>query len=198
MAKTRTSLAAALNDNALSFRATSVTGATVGGVAKIDNEYTVITEIVSPMVTVRSRGDRGGVAAAHAILAPVTFGLSSDFAGPGAGEDVPVPTEDEDIKTLGADGAIPLPTRNTSYFITKGSALAGSAMPDPGHDQDGLEVSFYAASDFAHVVTLITGNDGTTGLSTTFTMAAFIGASFTLKAWGGKWLVKANNLTTIT
>jgi hypothetical protein len=198
MAKTRTTLAAALNDNALVFRATSVTGATVGGVAKIDNEYMVITAIVSPNVTVRGRGDRGGSAVAHAILSGVTFGLPSDFMSPGAGEDTPVPTEDSDLKTIGADGVISVPIRNTTYIIVKASALASSALPDPGVDQDGLELTFIAGTDFAHVITTVTAHDGTTGLHTTLTSGAFIGSSITLLAWAGKWLVKSNNLFVVT
>ena len=188
MALTATTLASALDALALDFNVTSAAGATVGGFCRIDGEFSVITAIAGNKISVRSRGDNGGIAVAHGVLAPVTFGLASDQANLGATEGVPVPV-DENLASLGADGAIPVPLRNTTYVITKGAALAASAMPNPPISSDGLEVAFLSNGAFAHVVTLVTSDAGVTGGNkTTYTFAAFAGAGFKVKAVKGRWL----------
>jgi len=196
MALTGTTLASALDALALDFNVTSSAGATVGGFCRIDGEFSVITAINGNKISVRSRGDNGGIAVAHAVLAPVTFGLASDQAGLGATEGVPVPV-DENLASIGADGAIPLPLRNTTYFITKGTALAGSTMPNPPLSSDGLEVGFISLTAFAHVVNLVTSNNGATGGNKTiYTFPAFPGAGFKVKAVKGQWLTLYSNAVT--
>jgi hypothetical protein len=197
MAITTTSLAAAISANAQAFKATSATGATVGGVAKIDNEYTVITAISGSYISVRRTGDQGGAVVAHGILAPVQFGLWSDFPTAGNTDPVPEPAY-EDFLSIGANGVIAVPTRNTTYVIMKGSALASSTLADPGAGQNGLEVTFIGGTDFAHVITTVNAFDGTTGAHTTLTSAAFKGSSITLVAYNAGWYVKSNNLWVIT
>jgi hypothetical protein len=92
-----------------------------------------------------------------------------------------------------------VPTRNTTYIINKPvAALATSAMANPSAAQDGLEVTFLSNTNFAHVVTLVTSQDGTTGNHTTYTFPAFGGSGFKVKAVQGRWLVLANNLVVIT
>jgi len=199
MALTRTTLAAAADAKTLRFAVTASTGATVGGFMRCDGEYTMITAIpASGFVDVRSRGDRGGTARAHAILAPVTFGLASDMVGIASKMDTPVPGPFIDILNVGANSVIAVPTKSTLYNLNKGSALASTTLADPGSDQDGLEVSFFTTTDYAHVITTVSCHDGTTGAHTTCTSAAYIGATLTLVALGGKWMVKANNNWTIT
>jgi hypothetical protein len=111
--------------------------------------------------------------------------------------DIPVPTS-FDIVNIGANGVIAVPTRDTWYRINKGSALASSTFANPAADQDGLTVTFTGITDFAHVITTVTVNDGTTGAHTTLTSAAFAGSSLTLRATNGTWQVVANNLWVIT
>lgn len=198
MALTATSLASAIDANTLDFNATSASGATVGGFARIDGEFSMIVAINGVKISVRSRGDMGTTSTAHDVLAPLVFGLLSDLASLPLMSTVGVPLDEENLAALGQNGAIPVPTRNTTYFITKATALGSSAMPNPSASQDGLEVQFVSTTDAAHVVTLVTSQDGTTGNHTTYTFPAFGGSSFRIKASKGRWLVIANNLVVIT
>ena len=198
MALTNTSLAAALSADALVLSATSATGATVGGFAKVDGEYMIVTAINGTQVSVGQRGTLGTAAAAHNVLAPLTFGLLSDLPALGPTELVPPVFEDSGIVTVGADGVISVPVRDTLFIITKATALASSTFANPSAAQNGLTVTFFAGTNAAHVVTTTTVYDGTTGAHTTLTFAAFIGASVTLTAFNGAWLVKSNNAVTIT
>jgi len=166
---------------------------------RIDGEYMIVTAIpVSGWVEVRSRGDRGGVAVAHNILAFVTFGVASDLVGLGVRQEIPVPGDDFDLKHIGANAAIPVPVRNTVYFIDKASALASSTFADPAADQNGLKVSFIGTTDYAHVITTVSCHDGTTGAHTTLTSAAYAGSSITLIANATKWHVFKNQLWVIS
>ena len=186
MALTSTTLATALDALALDFNVTSSAGATVGGFCRIDGEFSVITAINGNKISVRSRGDNGGSAVAHAVSAPVTFGVASDQAGLGATEGTPVPT-DQNLASIGADGPIAVPLRNTTFLITKGAALGSSLLPNPPASSDGLEVGFISATDFAHVISVVSSWDGTTGVNTTYTFTAFKGGGFRLIAVRGTW-----------
>ena len=199
MALTLTTLAAAVTKDTLRFYVTASTGATVGGVCKVDNEYSVIEAIpLSGVVDVRSRGDRGGMAIAHDILAPVVFCLASDLADLGTKQDTPVPGDDWDVLNVGQNGVIAVPKKNTIFNLNKGAALASTTLADPGKDQDGLTLVFLTTTDYAHVITTVSLHDGTTGAHTTATSAAYAGASLTVTAAGGKWMITANNNWTIT
>jgi hypothetical protein len=198
MALTNTSISAALAANSLVLVATSATGATVGGFAKVDGEYMFITAINGTQISVRSRGDYGTAAVAHNVLAPLTFGLTTDLTDLGAGEVIPSIFPAQDVVTIGADGAIACPNRNTLYIITKASALASSTLANPGKGQNGLVVTVTSGSAAAHVVTLTTSQDGTTGNSTTYTMTAFLGCSFAVVALNGTWNVLFLNGVTVT
>jgi hypothetical protein len=198
MALTNTSLAAAFTANQLVLKATAATGATVGGFAKVDGEYMTITAISGTNISVSQRGSQGTAVVEHKILAPLTFGLLSDLTDYGAtGVVQPVITE-KDIVTIGADGVIAVPVRDTLFIIQKGAALASSTFANPSAAQTGVEVTFTSGTDFAHVITTVSVRDGTTGLSTVITFPAFVGASVTFVAVNGQWYVKSNNLVVIT
>lgn len=199
MALTTTSIAAAFAADALTFSATSATGATVGGFAKVDDEFMVITEIAGTRISVRSRGDQGTTVRAHNTLAPCVFGLASDIPALPAGVVTPPVFAERAVLNIGADGAIDAPTASeTLYVVTKGSALASSTLANPSKALNGVVAIITSATAFAHVVTLTNGNDGTTGNHTTLTFAAFKGASITLVAVNGEWNVIANNAVTVT
>lgn len=86
------------------------------------------------------------------------------------------------IFTYGADGAIA--TQSAIHQITKSSAAAMTVAAPSSQDGELLMIS--SGSNFAHVVTF-TGStlaDGTTGLNSTVTFAAFAGASVTVYARG--------------
>jgi hypothetical protein len=197
MALTATTLAAACTASDQALRVTSATGATVGGFVRVDNEWMEVLSINGTFLGVQRLGLNGSAVTDHKILARVTFGLSTDVAALPTYSDIPVPTS-FDIVNIGANGVIAVPTRDTWYRINKGSALASSTFANPAADQDGLTVTFTGITDFAHVITTVTVNDGTTGAHTTLTSAAFAGSSLTLRATNGTWQVVANNLWVIT
>lgn len=200
MALTQTTLLVAGSATTLRFRVTSATGAVVGGFMKVDFELMVIVAINGLDIDVRSRGDRGGVAQAHDILAPVVFGLWSDQPNLPAGENVYPPYEDMDSVNVGQNGTLVPPLRNTTYVLNKGSALSATTLGAPTKAQDGILITLFCASAFAHVVTA-TGliDDGVTGgAKTTLTFGAFVGASITLQAYNGHWIVIAKNVCVIT
>ena len=197
MAATVTTLAAAISADIQSIRVTSATGAVVGDVVKVDNEYMEVLDINGTTITVARRGEVGGAVVAHGVLAPVVFGEWSDFPTPGQTDQLPEP-DDSNFLNIGADGIITVPNRNTTYVITKGSALASTTLADPPAGATGLELTFIGLTDFAHVITTVNAHDGTTGAHTTLTSAAFAGSTLVLVAVNAKWYVKSNNLWVIS
>jgi len=198
MALTNTSLAAALTASQLVLKATAATGATVGGFAKVDGEYMTITAISGVNISVGQRGSNGTAVVEHKILAPLTFGLFSDLTDFGATGIVQPVIMEKDIVTIGADGVIAVPVRDTIFVIQKGSALASSTFANPSAAQNGIVVTFVSGTDFAHVVATVGVRDGTTGLHTTLTFAAFVGTGVTLLAMNAQWYVLGNSAVTIT
>lgn len=197
MALTATTLAVACTAADQAITVTSATGATVGGIVKVDTEWMKVLSISGTRIGVQRLGFYGSYVVDHKILARTTFMLASDAAALGPYSDIPVPLA-FDIVNIGANGVIAVPVRDTWYRINKGSALASSTFANPAADQDGLTVTFTGITDFAHVVTTVTVNDGTTGAHTTLTSAAFAGSSLTLRATNGTWQVISNNLWVIT
>lgn len=195
---TPTSLAVACAAGDQSIKVTSATGATVGGFAKVEEEFMRILAINGTTLSVARRGEFGGKVSAHTILASVVYGLDSDLLDTPAYEVTPLPFTEFDMVNIGANGAIAVPTRPTHYFISKGSALASSTFADPSAAQNGLVVKFTGVTDFAHVITTVSVHDGTTGDHTTLTSPAFSGGTLTLIAYNTEWFVVANNLWVIT
>lgn len=191
MALTATTAAAAVSINDQSFNATSASGATVGGVARIDNEFTVITAINGTLISIR-RGLDGSKQVAHNLLAPVTFGLTSDFPAPGPARLTQVDPAD-DAQSYGATGAID-PTlftaQRTTVVLTKATAAAMTIV-GPSKAQDGIEVTILSATAAAHTVTYTAGFYADTTSSDVATFAAKAGASMTIVARAGTWGVKA-------
>jgi hypothetical protein len=100
------------------------------------------------------------------------------------------------INTYTADGAIALASEIAILSKTSAAAMTLAA---PLKSQDGQELTVTAGTAYAHVVTatnLI--EDGVTGgAKDTITLGAFVGASATLIALGGKWHLKSVNVATI-
>lgn len=96
-----------------------------------------------------------------------------------------------------ADGAVSV----TDHFgvITKGSAAAMTLAAPVAVTDDGMVIVLTAGSAFAHVITATSGVivDGTTGAKVTITMAAFLGASVTLRAWNAKWHLIGKTVATV-
>lgn len=208
MALTRTSLTAAIGPSDLTLAVTSTTGFPVVGAVgsrqlmQVDDEYMIVEVVpVANVVKVAQRGYNGTAGTAHDILAPVvTSSVAADFANIPVGAEVSRPPFFEDVQSVGQNGIIPVPVRNTVYLLTKATALASTTFAAPGKDQDGLQVTFTSQTAAAHVITATSlWGDAVSGSPhTTATFAAFIGASLTVKADNGLWNVVASVGVTIT
>lgn len=190
MALTKTSLSAALTASALELKVASATGATVGGIVKIEDEYAVITSVTGTVIGVRSRGDEGTTAVAHNSGAAVIFGLKSDL--PIAAPHINPP---RDIKYYSAAGAIALPTDRDAVAVIGVGASGAHAMTlaDPPAVASGLELFIVSDSAYAHTVTLATGYGGSNATDV-FTFSGAKGDSITLKALNGTWAHKSTGL----
>ena len=190
MALNATTLAAAITDRDLSFKATAATGATVGKPVIIDHEVMVVKAINGTTIDVRSRGDMGTACAAHAILAPVTFTESAaDLPVAGIGQTTKFPLA-PDFVTAGADGAIAVPTKDTIVIVTKATAAA-LTLAAPSAASDGVKLTVLSSTAAAHTVTYAAGFYGDTTSSDVATFAAKAGASATFIAYKGAWGVYA-------
>lgn len=104
----------------------------------------------------------------------------------------------EPLTTISGDGAVDI-SEDAVVVLTKGSAAAITVAAPTGQNI-GRRIKLIAGSDFAHVVTFTgtTLGDGTTGLNTTWTSAAFMGSSLTVRAISAtRWAVESFNLGTI-
>lgn len=105
------------------------------------------------------------------------------------------------VSLLAASGAITF-TGSAKYIITKSSAAAVLTLAAPSTAQNGIKLEIVSNTAQAHTINaggtaLI--NDGVTGVPhTQAAFAAFAGASLTLLAYAGKWMVMANNNVTIS
>lgn len=210
MALTRTSLSLActagqvkglaITSTSSGFPAVGVIGSRQ--VMQIDGEKMLIDQVVaSGVVDVLQRGYDGTVAVAHDILAPVaTSSAASDFAAVPAGGVDNRPPYVDDIVTVGQNGALPVPTKNTTFLLTKASALASTTLAAPGKDQDGLRLTITSQTAAAHVITATSLiGDGVSGSPhSTATWAAFIGATLVLEACNGIWNEVSSIGVTIT
>jgi hypothetical protein len=192
MALTSTTLASpkAINDKVI--KLTSATGITTKMLAIVDREVMRITDVSgSPTVGVVA-GYQGSPATAHGILAPVVFGVPSDFVNFFAIN----PQVEVVSQSFGVDGAITgpngtgVPVADTIVYLTKATAGAYT-IALPASDQSN-SITFISTTAAAHVVTM-TGNPAANDVAT-FTAA--IGSSFTIKAQPGAWgIIATGNVT---
>lgn len=200
MALTTTSLAVACgaSDTTLSITSTSSgfptvgTYPPVGQIMQIDSEKMLIQTVpVAGTVKVMQRGYDGSTAVAHGILASVqTSSAPADFPAITPGQIIARPPSDWEQVTLGADGAITVPTENTNVVIVKGSACLFT-LAAPSTAANGLRLTITSQTAWAHVLTATTLlENGLTGSPfTTATFGAFIGATLNLVANNGVWNV---------
>jgi hypothetical protein len=197
MALTLTNLLGGASANTDTFNVASSAGAEVGGFVKVDEEYSIITEIpTATSVVVRSRGSFGGSCVAHQSLAPVTFGKVLDISkcAPGrTGTESAAPNKQGGyrIRTISADGPVDVASilDNTEFQITKGSIAAITLNQPPSLAVDGLRVRFVARTNFAHTITAAAGFYGGTAASSDVVTIAASGGSVEFEAEGGKWVV---------
>ena len=184
MALTVTSLASACTANDTKVTLTSATGCVVGSLIMADGEFMLVTDITTtPTVQVVRGYNNGAVsssAVAHAALAPVTFGLTSEFS-----QTSPLNGQVIVATSYSANGTITNPTVNTTIFIDKATACA-LTLTDPAADQTNT-VIIKSLTAAAHTVTYATGFYGDTTSSDVATFAAKAGAGMTIVARNGKW-----------
>lgn len=201
MALTLTTLAGDLAINDTIVKLTSTTGYPAVGTVigtnqvrmQIDGEIMYAVEtIASGTVRVRSRGADGTLARPHDVLANVAMGVPDDFITYPDGSEAPRPPYYDEIFSYGEDGAIAVPNKNATIFLTKGSAGAYT-LAAPTVAQDGLRLTITSQTAFAHVITATAlVADGAAGSpEDVLTFAAFIGASCILVASDGLWNVVA-------
>lgn len=109
-----------------------------------------------------------------------------------------MPNKRPAVVLASASGAITI--ASSTVVITKTGSLAALTLAAPSAAQNGTLLVVTSATAFAHTITATTLiDDGVTGGSkTTATFAAFAGASITLLAYEGKWLVISKNVVTIS
>jgi hypothetical protein len=198
MALTATTLAADLSATGLTATLTSGTGFAAGQIVKIDGEYARVASVSGAIAKLAMRGYNGTVAQAHDLLSTVlTTSDNADWTGLQMGVDSDRPPFVDDVISVGENGTIACPARNTTIVLTKATALSSTTLADPPKDRDGLRVTVTSGTDAAHVITG-TFADGTTGAHTTATYQAFNGASMVLVAQQGVWNTVALENVAIT
>ena len=184
MALTVTSLNGAITQGTNVVKLTAFTNPSTVGisaktVARVDGEDMLVTDAsLSPTLQV-VRGINGTYATAHDTLAPVVYGITSDFTQT-IGSVAPAK-----VYSYGANATITNPVVDAIIFIDKASAAA-LTLTDPNKDSQ-VTVRFVSLTAAAHTITYATGFYDNTTTSDVATFPATAGAVFTMIAQSGKW-----------
>lgn len=164
-------LAGAIGASDTQLTLTTGTGVAVGKLIRVDNEYVLIQDITfAPTVKV-FRGQNGTDGVAHEILAPAVIGLHSDFPV----QPFPAP---EPVVSLNIDGAVPIPSVNTTFVIGKATAAALTLASASATYPVGLRLRFIASTAQAHTLTYTPGFNGDTTATDVVTFGSKVGAGF--------------------
>ncbi len=148
----------------------------------VDGEQMRVTDTtLSPVLGV-TRGSGGTLASAHNTLAPVVYGLSTDFT--------------QDVSLNGVAGTpsysygvndtnVTLPVVDCTVYIDKATAI-GLTINSPNKDQVNT-IRFVSLTAAAHLITYTPGFYGNTTSSDVATFPATVGACFTIVAKNGLW-----------
>jgi len=190
MALAVTSLNGAVMQNARQMTFTAFTNPSAGGIgprtwALVDGEWVIVTDaLLAPTLGV-ARGINGSLAVAHSTLAPVIYGLTSDFsqlAFQGSDSIKVAP-----VATYSVDGAFNVPFVDQTVYITKAGVCALTTNAAVPVDLT-VTVKFISLTANAHTITYTAGFYGNTTSSDVATFAATVGASFTMQAKNGLWI----------
>lgn len=190
MALAVTSLAGAVAQAATMVKLTAFTNPSAGGIgpetwALVDGEYMKVTNaLLTPTLQV-TRGHNGTLGVAHNTLAPVVYGLTTDFANlafQGSDSIKAAP-----VATYSVDGAFVVPFVDQTVYITKAGVLALTVNATVPADLS-VTVKFISLTANAHTITYTAGFYGNTTSSDVATFAATVGASFTMQAKNGLWI----------
>lgn len=187
MALVVTSLNGAITQNATLVKLTAFTNPSTGAIGPstillADGEKMLVTDAtLSPTLQV-VRGYDGTFATAHNTLAPVTYGLTSDYSQNVAqGGIAGVPQYSIGVN----DSNVTLPIVDATVYLTKATALA-ITINGPAKDQTNI-IRFVSLTAAAHTVTYTAGFYANTTSSDVATFPATAGAVFTIVARNGLW-----------
>lgn len=186
MALTATTLASAKATNDTVINLTSATGAANKMLALVDAEWMRITSVLLTPALGVVPGYNGSPAGPHGKLAPVVYGLTSEFQSVGL-----IPGSIVMSQSFGVDGAITgpsgsgVPVANTVVYLTKATAGAYT-LAAPAKDQQNT-ITFVSTTAAAHTITYTAGFYGNTTSSDVATFPATINGTFTIKAQNGTW-----------
>lgn len=182
MALANTTLSGAITANDTKLALTSATNAVVGTLMQVDGEWMLVTDVsLTPTLGVvrgYGNGQTTTNAKAHAILAPVTYGLTSEFAYPSG-------VNSANTSSISVDGTLTNPLVDATIAINKAGVCA-ITLTDPTKDQRNT-VQFVSLGAYAHTITYATGFYDNTTTSDVATFPATAGAAFTMTAFNGKW-----------
>lgn len=198
MALTNTTLSSACTATDLTVNVTSATSFAVGRPLKIEQEITgPITAIAGTAITVLRRGADGTAAVAHNALAPVSTGLYTDMPPVTPGTLVAVPPQNDAVVTYSVNGAITVPDKDTTIFLTK-AGVAAMTLADPTVTQNGIKLLIMAQTANAHTVSNAAGSGFNGGGASVDvgTYGGAIGDNLFLVACNGKWnIISKVNVT---
>lgn len=123
----------------------------------------------------------------NGLEGPLTGNVTGDVTGSVTGGIL------EPVVAIAADGAISVPSVNTTYFITKAGVAAMTIVNPTTSTHDGLTLTFVSTTASAHTLTRATTgfNDaGASGDVATFGGAK--GDNIVIVAYAGKWYVKSS------
>lgn len=149
----------------------------------VDGEQMLVTDATNSPTLKVVRGYAGTLAVAHNTLAPVTYGVSSDFTQlgvQGAGTLAVAPEA-----TYSVNGAITVPVVDQTIYLTK-AGVAAMTLASPAADQTNT-VRIVSLTANAHTITYTPGFYGNTTSSDVATFPATVGAVFTIVARNGLW-----------
>jgi hypothetical protein len=138
------------------FLVASLTGAEVGGYIRVDDEFSVITELAGQAVVVRSRGSFGGASCAHPARAPVTFGKLKEMMGNPPSTDTPDTAAGASYRqaSLSSGGNLDLSAiaENTEFHLVANTNLELVLNRPARLEQEGLRVRFTSSLGWGHTI----------------------------------------------
>lgn len=147
----------------------------------VDGEYMHVADAtLSPTLSV-TRGAQGTSASAHNTLAPVVYGLTSDFTQQVTTDGV----AGASVVSYGVSGAITVPINNCTIYLTKATAAA-MTLAGPASDQTNV-VTVVSLTAAAHTITYTAGFYQNTTSSDVVTFPTTSGACWTFQAKNGVW-----------
>lgn len=193
MALVVTSLASACGLNDRFVKLTAFTNPSQGAISAptilvVDGEAMLVTDTSNSPTLAVARGHASPVpgqptvvCSAHANLAPVVYGLTSDFTQTVSTNGVAACP----VVSYGASGAITVPVVNQTIYLTKATAAA-MTLAGPASDQTNV-VTVVSLTAAAHTITYTAGFYQNTTSSDIVTFPSTSGACWTFQAKNGVW-----------